>query len=151
MARRKQRGRDVVDVASDQRALPLLHESVRQELEGRAYLSRFPSLARPLDPVHLRPHERPRTRGLWSTRSRVVVKWRGPVGLARRTVPALHWRVPVGLSVRSPLRVLFCVRRKARREVLFAYSKAGFGGSSPGRRDRSGRKYRRSASSAFSC
>lgn len=41
-----------------------------------------------------------------------------------------HLRV---LRMRAPARVAFCVRRKQRREVLFAFQRAGFGGSAPKR------------------
>lgn len=51
------------------------------------------------------------------------------------------------LKMEHPRRVLFCVRRKARKEVLFAHSKVGYRGSSPGRR----RTYRRTGNSAFRC
>lgn len=37
--------------------------------------------------------------------------------------------VPVGIGFRNPSRVLVCVRRKMRREVLFAKKHAGIGGN----------------------
>lgn len=49
------------------------------------------------------------------------------------------------LFVRVPLRVGFCVRRKARREVLFALRRAGYGGSAPKRH------YRRTQDSQWRC
>lgn len=48
------------------------------------------------------------------------------------------------LSFRAPARVRVCVQRKARREVLFAFNRAGFRGSAPGR-------YRRTQDSQYSC
>lgn len=53
----------------------------------------------------------------------------------------------VGRMVRNPKRVLFCVKRKIRREVLFAFRKAGRSGSGPGRRG----KYRRNGNSLHGC
>lgn len=48
------------------------------------------------------------------------------------------------LQVRAPMRARFCVRRKQRREVLFAMGRAGFSGSAPGR-------YFRRAESSYRC
>lgn len=53
----------------------------------------------------------------------------------------------VGSMVRNPKRVFFCVKRKLRREVLFAFRKVGFRGSSPGAR----RSYRRNGNSLHGC
>lgn len=50
------------------------------------------------------------------------------------------------LSLRVPSRVRFCIRRKERRSILFAYRKVGYRGSSPGRRG-----YRRVQDSQYSC
>lgn len=50
-----------------------------------------------------------------------------------------------------PYRVRFCVQRKQRREVLFAYSKAGFAGSGRGRWNGFRRSYRRTAASRYAC
>lgn len=49
------------------------------------------------------------------------------------------------LSIRVPNRVQFCLRRKARRQVLFALSRAGYGGSAPKR------KYFRTQNSQYRC
>lgn len=46
---------------------------------------------------------------------------------------------------RIPSRVLFCVKRKRRRETLFALKKVGFRGSSPKKH------YRRNANSNYGC
>lgn len=48
------------------------------------------------------------------------------------------------ISLLADPRVLFCVRRRRRREVMFAYNVAGRGG-------RRGRRFRRNFSSQFSC
>ncbi|UOF79228.1 hypothetical protein [Microviridae sp.] len=45
-------------------------------------------------------------------------------------------RVPVGVTFENPTKVLVCVRRKSRREVLFAMGRTGRG-SARGRRRRS--------------
>lgn len=57
---------------------------------------------------------------------------------------ALDWQIFQTLQVRAPKKVSFCVRRKARREVLFALKRAGFSGSAP-------HSYRRTAHSHWSC
>lgn len=49
------------------------------------------------------------------------------------------------LEVRVPQRVRFCLQRKQRREVLFAWKRAGFRGSAPKR------FYRRSQNSQYRC
>lgn len=49
------------------------------------------------------------------------------------------------LQMRVPARVDFCIRRKKRREVLFAFRRAGFRGSA------GKRFWRRSSSSSYSC
>jgi len=49
------------------------------------------------------------------------------------------------LSVRVPTRVKFCLQRKQRREVLFAFRRAGYGGSAPKR------SYRRTQNSQYRC
>lgn len=48
------------------------------------------------------------------------------------------------LKLDAPNRVMFCIRRKLRKEVLFALGKAGFSGSTRGR-------YRRTADSQWRC
>lgn len=48
------------------------------------------------------------------------------------------------LLMRAPSRVKFCVDRKARREVLFAFKRAGYRGSAP-------RSYKRTEDSQYSC
>lgn len=69
--------------------------------------------------------------------------------LARRANPPPRPRKTLldALRMAHPKRVLFCVKRKIRREVLFAFSRAGRKGSGPGRRG----KYRRNESSQYSC
>lgn len=52
-----------------------------------------------------------------------------------------------GKVVRNPKKVAFCVARKVRREVLFAFRRAGYRGSGPGRR----RTYRRNGNSLHGC
>lgn len=56
-------------------------------------------------------------------------------------------RALLELRMRYPRKVLFCVGRKIRRSVLFAFNKAGYKGSGPGR----GYMYRRSGNSQYSC
>lgn len=64
-----------------------------------------------------------------------------------------------GFNVWSALRSLlvrkqvdFCVRRKQRRESLFALRRIGFRGSSPGTRSRyTGKYYRRTGNSQYRC
>lgn len=52
-------------------------------------------------------------------RSKPIWAWRGlPVGP----------QVPVGLRFESPLKVVTCLRRKIRREVIFALNRGGKGG-----------------------
>lgn len=51
------------------------------------------------------------------------------------------------LKMLAPKRVLFCIRRKVRREVLFALRRAGFRGSGPGK----GGRYRRTQDSQYRC
>lgn len=51
------------------------------------------------------------------------------------------------LQIRAPMRARFCVQRKQRREVLFAFRRVGYSGSSPGRRNH----YRRTANSHWRC
>lgn len=58
----------------------------------------------------------------------------------RRRVPVL----PRSLAFRSPQRVNRCIRRKDRREVLFALNRAGYSGSTRG-------PYRRTFYSNYSC
>lgn len=53
--------------------------------------------------------------------------------------PPLTWR---SLQMLSPRRVLFCIRRKIRREVMFAIRKNGRNG---------GRRYRRTQESQYAC
>lgn len=53
----------------------------------------------------------------------------------------------VGRMVAHPEKVGFCLKRKIKREVLFAFRLAGFKGSAPGRR----RTYRRNDDSSHGC
>lgn len=69
--------------------------------------------------------------GRWA---RLVVHPRPAVAYSR---PLWSWRgtprgvqVPVGLRFESPLKVITCLRRKVRREVIFARRKAGAGARS---------------------
>lgn len=68
-------------------------------------------------------------------------RFRSPFALQYRKMVAL------GQMVRRPERVLFCLKRKVRREVLFAFRRAGYRGSGPGRR----RTYRRNGNSLHGC
>lgn len=60
---------------------------------------------------------------------------------AKQILRSLSW-LP---SVHIPSRVMFCVRRKQRREVLFALNRAGYSGSA--RKS----KWRRSITSKYGC
>lgn len=51
------------------------------------------------------------------------------------------------LRMRNPSQVLFCLKRKIRRGVLFALGVGGKSGSAPGRRG----KYRRTGNSQYGC
>lgn len=60
-------------------------------------------------------------------------------------LPAGRYSALRVLQIRTPRKVLFCVRRKQRREVLFAIRRAGYSGSA--------RKpyYRRTVNSQYRC
>lgn len=51
------------------------------------------------------------------------------------------------LRMANPKRVTFCLKRRIRREVLFAFRNAGYRGSGPGRRG----SYRRNGNSLYGC
>lgn len=80
-----------------------------------------------------------------------------PSPLSRKVGRAFVFRSPfysqyrqmlsLGRMVARPSRVMFCVKRKIRKEVLFAFRKAGYRGSGPGRR----RTYRRTGDSSHGC
>lgn len=80
-----------------------------------------------------------------------------PSPLSRKVGRAFVFRSPfysqyrqmlsLGRMVARPSRVMFCVKRKIRKEVLFALRKAGYRGSGPGRR----RTYRRTGDSSHGC
>lgn len=84
-----------------------------------------------------------RSEGLWPV-SRSYGPTFSPLkgGLGSRSFEALR-----PLQVRVPMRARFCVQRKQRREVLFAFRRVGYSGSSPGRRN----TYRRTANSHWRC
>lgn len=65
-------------------------------------------------------------------------------GRPSRPRGASSWKGLRRLELNAPSRVRFCVARKQRREVLFAWRKVGFRGSSPG-------PYRRYGSSQWRC
>lgn len=56
----------------------------------------------------------------------------------------LRFEVPTALQLRVPDRVRFCLRRKQRKEVLFARRKIGFSGATRG-------PYRRTGNSLWRC
>ena len=70
-------------------------------------------------------------------------------GLRPRKRPAERWVDQYSalaiLQTLAPSRALHCVRRKLRREVLFALRRAGFSGSAPKR------EYNRTADSQWRC
>lgn len=106
-------------------------------------IHRITYVDRPLPPVYLSPRERAEgLRRLPPASSRRLVRfmWRSPVEVRRTRL----FDLPYGLSIRAPLKVRFCLRRKERREVLFAKRKVGYRGSSPG-------PYRRTANSQWRC
>lgn len=51
----------------------------------------------------------------------------------------------------NPRRVISCVKRSIRREVLHAFGKVGYSGSGPGRWNGLRRSYRRTADSGYGC
>lgn len=63
-------------------------------------------------------------------------------GFRPLSVQDIAWR---SLRIRAPAKVVFCVRRKERREVLFAKQRAGFRGSAKKR------FWRRSQNSQYRC
>lgn len=56
---------------------------------------------------------------------RPLVAYSRPI-YAKRGLPA-GFQVPVGTMFESPFRVITCLRRKIRREIIFARNKAGSG------------------------
>lgn len=70
----------------------------------------------------------------------VSFRFRSPVAVKR----SRFFNIPYGLEIRVPARVRFCLRRKQRREVLFARRKVGFSGATKG-------PYRRTANSMWRC
>lgn len=79
--------------------------------------------------------------------ARVVVHKRPLVARANTLFSAraypVGFQVPVGVRFESPLKVVTCLRRKIRREVIFAKKKAGFGAR---RRHHSRRSWRSNVS-----
>lgn len=79
-------------------------------------------------------------------------KLSAPVFFPAKHAPQAHSKAPplrmplvrVELK-RMPSRVRFCLQRKARREALFAFGRAGFRGSAPKR------SYRRTVNSNYGC
>lgn len=144
----------------------------RRSEEGRTSERRSSALTPDLEEL-LRPHEsvrqvfyeqakRPFEAAAWelapgvprralSARERLGRLWSTvyPVSLAkhavRRSEAVPRWLQLRSLWMQAPSRVRFCVRRKQRKEVLFALGRAGYSGSA--------RKmhWRRNASSQYSC
>lgn len=95
--------------------------------------------AKPL--LGLQVRRQPLVRPTLSSRKVGRFRFRSPFGSQYRQLLAF------GRMVKNPKRVVFCVKRKLRREVLFAFRRVGFRGSSPGNR----RKYRRNGNSLHGC
>lgn len=89
-------------------------DSLIPDLEIDGTPSRFvvPGITRPRWRLHTRP---------WIARDYYTGSVRG-------------FQVPVGIQYESPLRVLTCVRRKIRRQVMFAKRKMGVGAKARFRR-----------------
>lgn len=102
------------------------------------FVRRFP--AKPVLPLHLR--RKPLVGATLS--SRKVMRrfsFQSPFAYQYAQLRA------VGAMVRNPEKVGMCLKRKLRREVLFAFKLAGYPGSGPGRR----KSYRRNADSLHGC
>lgn len=140
MARRFRRGR--ASVFRTNGTLPLaLQQDELWSLSTPAWSSAVPQDDFPDRVWDEVPYQR--SEGSWP-----VVRRYGPTfsplkgGLGSRSLDALR-----PLQIRVPMRARFCVQRKQRREVLFAFRRVGYSGSSPGRRN----TYRRSANSHWRC
>lgn len=141
----KKSGRETVQLRTGE---PLSYGSTRivprpQERVPRS-LKRTLMSARMADiPLIGRSVESPSKKRFVSVRAadRRVFRFRNPFYTQYRKLLA------VGAAVRNPKRVLFCAKRKVRRQVLFAFKQAGRRGSGPGRRG----TYRRTGNSLFSC
>lgn len=137
--RRSKRPGESVVVDSNRR-LPRAHESVRrflfEELQGSD--RSVGGVLRGLAPLSVAQ----RDVGL---KQWVGVNRRSPT--KRAFSKARYYNKLGALAIAAPSRVQFCVRRKVRREVLFAIRKVGRSGSSPGRY----RRYRRTGDSRYSC
>lgn len=153
MKRKRSKGREAIQFRPGEplkygstwkvpRAQERVPRSLQRSLMSRSKLARL-SLVSPAKQV-LQVHV-PRKRVLRTTpRTGKVVsafRFRSPFFSQYRQM------VGLGRMVRNPKRVLFCVKRKIRREVLFAFRRAGFRGSGPGRR----RTYRRNGNSSHGC
>lgn len=68
-----------------------------------------------------------------------------PSLIIRQGVRARSFEPLRSLSIRVPTRTRLCLQRRSRREVLFAYRKAGFSGSAPRRH------YKRTQNSQYRC
>lgn len=145
-SRHRRQGAAQFPAAIEQASMPLTHESVRQALpearrEAQLRMSRLVAPGVPIRAVERRewPGRLFRARGIpsFSPAKHAV----------RRSKAVSVWHQLRSLWMRAPSRVRFCVQRKERKEVLFAYRKIGFSGSSPGRFNR----YRRTENSAYGC
>lgn len=67
----------------------------------------------------------------FSRKSSAVVKLRQPTSVAKKRVVPFRWKLPDVLAFTNPVKVLLCVRRKERREVILAKNlhRKGAGGS----------------------
>lgn len=75
-----------------------------------------------------------------------------PTPSAKQTPRTRFRTLSAGLRMGTPSRVWFCLKRKIRREVLFALERAGYRGSGPGRRrPNDDRKYHRTVESSYGC
>lgn len=135
MARNRRSGGPNVAGPRARAALPRAHESVHRfpgedVSDSRSLLARLVRAAAVPRQLAAQALRRP---------PQVFLKSRaGPRGQRRRaTFFPLH-------QLELKRKDVVCVRRNARREVLFAQGKAGYGGSAPGR-------YRRTSNSNYSC
>lgn len=132
--RRNQYRRQGAASYSANRRLPLTHESVRWSYQ--AWRDRSPVV---LPGYGAEPHNSVRR-----VRSNLYSEIHNPLPPAKRlSRPFREWQRVLRRVSASPS-LGFCLRRKSRREVLFALQKVGFSGATRGR-------YRRTANSLISC
>lgn len=134
-------------VEASRRSLPLPHESVRRRLE--LDLRESPASTHWWHHLLRGAHEGSAYDDVWRRSAYDALAPRRPRSRFKSRVDSF-WPLRV-LRVEVPREVAFCVKRKQRREALFARRQIGFSGSSRGRRRFDGRYYRRTVESAYGC